>query len=74
MTQREGVPAGDHFARVAAVVAAIGFAGIAFFQLALAAGAPWGYAAWGGVSAHLSTERSARAATVFFYAAMRPPR
>ena len=49
MTQREGVPAGDHFARVAAVVAAIGFAGIAIFQLALAAGAPWGYAAWGGV-------------------------
>jgi hypothetical protein len=41
--------------RGAAVLAAIGFAGIALFQLALVAGAPWGHAAWGGESAHLST-------------------
>ena len=43
MTQRRGgrFRVGDHVARVAAVVAAIGFAGIAIFQLALAAGAPW---------------------------------
>jgi hypothetical protein len=70
MTQRHGVLAGDHVARVAAVVAAIGFAGIAIFQLALAAGAPWGHAAWGGANAHLSTaQRSASAAAVVFYAA-----
>ena len=72
MTQRRGERflAGDHVARVAAVVAAIGFAGIAIFQLALAAGAPWGYAAWGGANARLSTaQRSASAAAVVFYAA-----
>lgn len=37
----------------AAVVAAIGFLVIAAFQLALAAGAPLGRAAWGGKSATL---------------------
>lgn len=41
--------------RAAAVLAAAGFAGIAVFQLALAAGAPWGHAAWGGAEAELST-------------------
>jgi hypothetical protein len=38
-------------ARIAAVAAAIGFAGIALFQGALAAGAPLGRAAWGGAHA-----------------------
>jgi hypothetical protein len=42
-------------ARRAAVLAAIGFASIALFELALVAGAPWGHAAWGGAHAHLST-------------------
>jgi hypothetical protein len=72
MTQRQAGRdvAGDHVTGVAAVVAAIGFGGIALFQLALAAGAPWGHAAWGGANAHLSTaERGASAAAVVFYAA-----
>ena len=70
MTQRQGVLVGDHVARVAAVVAALGFAGLAIFQLALAAGAPWGHAAWGGANARLSTaQRGASAAAVVFYAA-----
>lgn len=41
--------------RSAAMIAAIGFVGIAVFQLALPAGMPWGHAAWGGAQAHLST-------------------
>jgi hypothetical protein len=41
--------------RTAAVLAATGFVGIAVFQLALAAGAKWGHAAWGGANAQLST-------------------
>ena len=44
----------DRVARPAAVLAAIGFAGLAIFQTALAAGAPWGHAAWGGEEAQLS--------------------
>ena len=42
MTQRHGGRffAGDHVAREAALLASIGFVGIAIFQLALAAGAP----------------------------------
>ena len=36
------------YVRMAAITAAAGFAGIVLFQLALAAGAPWGRAAWGG--------------------------
>ena len=40
--------------RTAALLAAAGFVGIAVFQLALAGGAPWGHAAWGGASAELS--------------------
>ena len=53
MTQRRGerFRVGDHVARVAVVVAAIGFAGIAIFQLALAIGAPWGHAVWAGANA-----------------------
>jgi hypothetical protein len=35
-------------ARTAAIVAAIGYLGIAGFQVALALGAPLGHAAWGG--------------------------
>lgn len=35
-------------ARVAGLVAAIGLAGTAAFQLLLALGVPWGRAAWGG--------------------------
>jgi hypothetical protein len=45
----------DRAVRTAAVLAAIGFAGIVVFQLALAAGAPWGHAAWGGANAELTT-------------------
>jgi hypothetical protein len=41
--------------RTAAVLAAVGFLGLALFQLALAAGAEWGHAAWGGASAELSS-------------------
>jgi hypothetical protein len=37
-------------ARVAAIVAAVGFAALAAFQLLLAAGAPLGKAAWGGTT------------------------
>jgi hypothetical protein len=57
-------------ARTAAKAAACGFAGIAAFQVALAAGAPLGRAAWGGGSAHLTTRlRVASAASVPAYAA-----
>jgi hypothetical protein len=60
----------DRVARAAAVLAALGFAAIAIFQFALAAGAPWGHAAWGGANAELSTaQRVASTAAVVFYAA-----
>jgi hypothetical protein len=49
----------DCAARGAAIAAAIGFVGIAGFQMALAAGAPWGHAAWGGAHAELSTTQRA---------------
>jgi hypothetical protein len=39
----------------AAILAAIGFAAIAVFQAALAAGAALGHAAWGGAEAELTT-------------------
>jgi hypothetical protein len=55
------------------VAAAIGFAGIAVFEIALAVGAPWGHAAWGGARAHLSTEErvgSAVAVAVWAAAAL----
>jgi hypothetical protein len=56
--------------RAAAVAAAIGFVGIAVFQVALAAGAPWGHAAWGGAHAHLSTaQRIGSAAAVVVWTA-----
>ena len=42
-------------ARVAAIVAAVLFGGLVLFQLALALGAPWGRAAYGGQNAELST-------------------
>ncbi|AYF97720.1 hypothetical protein [Protaetiibacter intestinalis] len=42
-------------ARVAAIVAAVLYLGLVAFQLALALGAPWGRAAYGGQSAELST-------------------
>lgn len=45
----------DRGVRFAAVIAAVGFAGLAIFQTALAAGAPLGKAAWGGAHAHLTT-------------------
>lgn len=66
----------DRAARSAAVVAATGFAGIAIFQIALAAGAPWGHAAWGGADAHLSTAQrigSAAAVVVWTAAALIVP-
>jgi hypothetical protein len=56
-----------------AVAAAIGFGAIAGFQLALAAGAPLGHAAWGGAHAHLSTAQrvgSAIAVVVWTAAAL----
>ena len=45
-------------APTAATIAAIGFVVLAAFQLALAAGAPWGRAAWGG--AHTRLPRNLR--------------
>ena len=59
--------------RTAAVAAAIGFVGIALFQVALAAGAPLGHAAWGGADAELVTAQrlgSAVAAVVWTGAAL----
>jgi hypothetical protein len=41
---------------LAAPAAATGLAGIACFQAALALGAPWGHAAWGGAQTHLPPE------------------
>jgi hypothetical protein len=41
------------YVRWAALGAAIGLAGLAAFQLALAAGAPLGHAAWGGIYTQL---------------------
>lgn len=43
-------------ARGAAIIAAIGLATIAAFQVALALGVPWGRAAYGGTSATLPPE------------------
>jgi hypothetical protein len=60
----------DRAARLAAVLAAIGFASLAAFQAALAAGAPWGYAAWGGEKADLSAaQQSASAVAAVIYVA-----
>ena len=51
----------DDWVRVLGVVAAIGFAGIAAFQAAIAAGAPLGRAAWGGT--HVRLPQRLRAAS-----------
>ena len=57
-------------ARPAAALAAIGFASLAVFQAALAAGAPWGHAAWGGENADLSAaQQSASAVAAVIYVA-----
>jgi hypothetical protein len=56
--------------RRAARAATIGFVALLVFQVALAAGAPLGDAAWGGAHAHLTTgERVGSAISVFFYLA-----
>ena len=56
--------------RLAAALAAIGFASLASFQAALVAGAPWGHAAWGGGDAHLSAgQRGASAVAALIYVA-----
>jgi hypothetical protein len=55
--------------RRAAHAATIGFAALLAFQVALAAGAPLGHAAWGGTHAHLSiAQRVGSAISVAFYA------
>jgi hypothetical protein len=67
-----GAPS-DRAARLAAALAAIGFVSLAVFQAALAAGAPWGHAAWGGESADLSAAQqgaSAVAAVIYVAAAL----
>lgn len=67
------LPHTDRPVQIAAALAAIGFAGIALFQLTLAAGAPWGHAAWGGAHAHLTTSErtgSAIAVVVWLTAAL----
>jgi hypothetical protein len=46
--------------------AAFGFVGIAGFELALAAGAPWGHAAWGGAHADLSSAQRVGSLGAFF--------
>jgi hypothetical protein len=56
--------------RRAAQAATIGFVALMVFQAVLAAGAPLGNAAWGGVHAHLTAgERVGSAISVFFYLA-----
>ena len=60
----------DRVARWAAAFATIGFASLAVFQAALAAGANWGHAAWGGDDAHLSAgQRVASATAAIVYVA-----
>jgi peptidoglycan/LPS O-acetylase OafA/YrhL len=55
--------------RRATHAAIIGFSAMLVFQVALAAGAPLGHAAWGGTHAHLSTaQRVGSAISVAFYA------
>ena len=62
----------DRTARLAAA-AAVGFAGVAMFQIALVAGVPWGEAAWGGQPAQLPTTlRLASGAVAVFYGAIVP--
>ena len=59
--------------QTAAILAAVGFLGIAGFQLALALGAPLGHAAWGGahrVLPHRLRLASAIAAVVWVTGAL----
>ena len=52
------------------MLAAIGFIALAVFQAALAVGAPWGLAAWGGENSHLSAaQRGANAVAAVVYVA-----
>jgi hypothetical protein len=54
--------------RLAALIVAVGFAGLAVFQLALSAGAPLGRAAWGGMSTQLPMSlRLASVVAIFIY-------
>jgi FtsH-binding integral membrane protein len=56
--------------RAAAGLLTLGFAGMGAFQVALAAGAPFGHAAWGGTNAHLTSgQRTGSAISVVFYLA-----
>ena len=58
----------QRWVRRSAVAAAVGFAGLGLFQLALAAGAPLGRAAWGGAEDRLSVGlRVGSAVSVLFY-------
>jgi hypothetical protein len=50
LVQRESAMRNSATARKAAITATVGFAGLAVFQLLLAAGAPFGEAAWGGTT------------------------
>jgi hypothetical protein len=60
----------ERAARTAAVLAAVGFVGLALFQVALAAGADWGHAAWGGANAELSSaQRIGSAVAVLIWTA-----
>jgi hypothetical protein len=60
----------SRMAPLAAALAAIGFASLAIFQAALASGARWGHAAWGGADAALSAgQRGASAVAAVIYAA-----
>jgi hypothetical protein len=55
-------------ARLSAVIASIGFIGLALFEFMLAVGAPLGRAAWGGTETHLAPAlRAASGGTVVFY-------
>lgn len=55
-------------AKRSAVAATLGFGGYAIYQLALAAGAPLGRGAWGGMQTELPTSlRLASAAAIVFY-------
>jgi len=54
--------------RLAALIVAVGFAGLVVFQLALIAGAPLGRAAWGGASTQLPTSlRLASVVAILIY-------
>ena len=55
---------------MAAALAATGFVALGIFQLALAFGAPFGHAAWGGDAAELTSgQRIGSAVSVVIYAA-----